>query len=476
MNIKKRFLLLVAAFAAGTAGCGTTAADIEAQDGATQTLEASMHASKAREEAPEEEGTVLLIQCWDEEFRQLLENYYPGYEKVDENTGKIGDVTVKFTITPLDGNEYQNHLDSVLPENQHASEENTVDLFLVDAEDAAKYTDADTGFAMRLSDLGITDEELSEQYAYTKEVTADANGDLRGASWQAFSGGMIYNRKVALEALGYDDPDKVQEAVRDWDAFQKTADAVKAAGYHVTATVNDTYRVYAGGVSHSWVEDGNLSVDDTILRWAEDSGKMLEKEETTSAELWSETWNEGMDAASPVFAYFGPGWLLDTILDDAESLGSDEGTFGIVEGPQSFFWGGTWICAAQGTDNPTLVKDIILTMTADAAVMEEIAENESECVNNRKVLTTLSLDDAFDNAALGGQNPYEIWALSAEKINADCLSVYDSTCSEAFRSAMESCFDGSRTYEEALEIFEQAVAELYPEITEKTPAGQQGGR
>ncbi len=471
MNMKRICLFLAAAVAAGATGCGTAAPDGEVQNGAAQTSGTSMHSQKTREETPGEEGSVLLIQCWDEEFRQLLENYYPGYEKVDENTGRIGDTTVKFTITPLDDNEYQNHLDGVLPENQNASEENTVDLFLVEAEDAAKYTDADTGYAMLLSDLGITEEELSEQYAYTKEVTTDANGDLRGASWQAFSSGMIYNRKVARKALGYDDPDKVQEAVQDWDAFQKTADAVKAAGYHVTATVNDTYRVYAGGVSHPWVEDGKLSVDDNILRWAEDSSKLLEKEETTSSELWSETWNEGIDAASPVFAYFGPAWLLNTILDDAESLGADEGTFGIVEGPQSFFWGGTWICAAQGMDNPTLVKDIILTMTADAAVLEKIAENESECVNNRKVLTALSLDDAFDNAALGGQNPYETWALSAEKINADCLSAYDSSCSEVFRGAMESCFDGSRTYEEALEIFEQAMAELYPEIAGKTPAG-----
>jgi hypothetical protein len=39
------------------------------------------------------------------------------------------------------------------------------------------------------------------------------------------------------------------------------------------------------------------------------------------------------------------------------------GGWGAAQGPQGFFWGGTWICAAQGTDNANLVKDIMLKMT-----------------------------------------------------------------------------------------------------------------
>ncbi len=469
MNIKRVSILLAATVAAAAAGCAETSSGIDAQNKTAKTKTSAVQMSQGQEGLPEneekEEGGILHIQCWDEEFKNLLEKYYPGYEKVDESTGKIGSTTVKFTITPLDDGEYQNHLDSVLPENTEASEENKVDLFLIESEDAAKYTDADTGFAMRLSDLGITEEDLSGQYTYTKEVVTDANADLRGATWQAYSGGMIYNRKVALKALGYDDPDRVQEAVQDWNAFKQTADALKAAGYQVAATASDTYRVFAGNVSHPWVEDGNISVDTNLLQWAKDSKKMIEKGEITAEEPWSTTWYEGVFGRSPVFAYFGPCWLLDTILDHAESQGSGESDFGIVEGPQSFFWGGTWICAAKGTDNPALVKDIILTMTADDAVMEQMAEKESECVNNQKVLTALSRNAVYDNAALDGQNPYEIWASSAQKANAAAHSAYDSDCSEAFRTAMEGYFDGSKTYEEALESFWQTISETYPELT-----------
>ena len=46
-----------------------------------------------------DEGSVLNVQVWNEEFISRVTDHYPGYEKIDATTGKIGDVTVKFTIT-----------------------------------------------------------------------------------------------------------------------------------------------------------------------------------------------------------------------------------------------------------------------------------------------------------------------------------------------------------------------------------------
>ena len=43
-----------------------------------------------------------------------LEDHYPGYTIVDGTTGTIGDVTVKWNITPSDDNAYQNNLDATL--------------------------------------------------------------------------------------------------------------------------------------------------------------------------------------------------------------------------------------------------------------------------------------------------------------------------------------------------------------------------
>ena len=189
-------VLLSALMAASLVACGTaTDEGTPATDGGETTT--------VTESA---EGSVLNIYCWNEEFKSRLEDHYPGYEKVDATTGKIGDVTVKFTITPSDDNAYQNKLDETLPTNAQAAADDRVDIFLIEADYALKYTGAEPAVALDVKgDLGLTDADLANQYQYTKDVVT-ANGILRGVSWQGCPGVMIYRRDMAKEVFGSEDP------------------------------------------------------------------------------------------------------------------------------------------------------------------------------------------------------------------------------------------------------------------------------
>ncbi|MDD6440380.1 MAG: carbohydrate ABC transporter substrate-binding protein [Lachnospiraceae bacterium] len=413
-----------------------------------------------------DEGKVLNIEVWNEEFKSRITDHYPGYEKTDDTHGKIGDVTVNWIITPNDDNAYQNNLDTVLPGNADASADDKVDLFLIEADYAKKYIDADANVAMPLKDLGITADDLSKQYKYTQDVVTDANGDLRGTSWQACSAGLIYNRAAAKEVLGTDDPAEVQKAVADWDTYNETAKKMADAGYLMQSTVNDTYRVYSNNVSGPWVQDGKVVVDDNIKKWVDDSKAQVDAKETTTAELWSDDWSKGFYPEGKVFCYFGPAWLINFSMkaDDEKSIAA-QGGWGLVNGPQGFFWGGTWICAAQGTDNPSLVKDIMLKMTTDDDIMKEIAQKDSDCVNNKEVLKALASDDSGNNKVLGGQNPYQMLADGAEKVDMSNISIYDQGCNEEFQKAMKNYFDGNASYDDALAQFKSAIVEKYPELT-----------
>ena len=413
-----------------------------------------------------EEGSVLNVEVWNEEFKSRITDHYPGYEEVDATTGKIGDVTVNWIITPSDDNAYQNNLDSVLPGNVDAAADEKVDIFLVEADYALKYVDADANVAMPLEELGITADDLGKQYQYTKDIVTDANGVLRGSSWQACSAGLIYNREIAKEVLGTDDPAEVQEAVKDWATYTETAAKMAEAGYKMAATVNDTYRVYSNNVAGPWVQDGKVVLDDNIKAWVDDSKAAVDAGQTTTAELWSDDWAKGFFPEGKVFCYFGPAWFFNFCLHaDEEGSVAYDGGWGFVTGPQSFYWGGTWICAAQGTDNPELVKDIILTMTTDNAVMKEIAQVDADCVNNTEVLAELSADDSGNLALLGGQNPYEMLAAGAEKVDMSNISPYDQGCNEEFQGAMKNYFDGNADYDAALGQFKSAIVEKYPELT-----------
>ncbi len=442
-----------------------TSTTTETSTADTSTEEVADAADEEVESTASEEGTVLNIYCWNEEFKSRLEDHYPGYEVIDGTTGKIGDVTVNYIITPSDDNAYQNKLDEDLPNNESVADDSKIDIFLIEADYALKYIDSD--YAMAISDLGITDSDLSKQYQYTKDIVTDSNGVLKGVSWQGCPGVLFYNRAAALEVLGTDDPDEVQEYVKDWDTFNATADLLKDAGYNITSTVNDSYRVYSNNVSTPWVVDGVITIDDNIVNWVNDSKELVDKGETTTAELWSDDWSQGFFPEGKVFCYFGPAWLVNFSMsaDEEGSIGY-EGGWGACPGPQGFYWGGTWICAATGTDNPSLVKDIILTMTTDDSVMQEIVEQDDDFVNNTTVMNTLAdPSSGYTSAILGGQNPLSMYIEGVSDLSLDNLSIYDQGCNEEFQGAMKNYFEGNATYEEALDLFYTAVVEKYPELT-----------
>ena len=150
---------------------------------------------------------------------------------------------------------------------------------------------------------------------------------------------------------------------------------------------------------------------------------------------------------------------------DAEGSIANLGKWAATEGPQGFFWGGTWICAATGTDNATLVKDIMLQLTTNEEIMTGIVEADNDFVNNKPAMEAMAADPDYQSAVLGGQNPLPMYCAGAEKIDLSNLSAYDQGCNEEFQSAMKNYFDGNATLDEALDLFYTAVEEKYPELT-----------
>ena len=150
--------------------------------------------------------------------------------------------------------------------------------------------------------------------------------------------------------------------------------------------------------------------------------------------------------------------------DQDGSVGKDGG-WAATEGPQGFYWGGTWITAATGTDNPTLVADIMRTMTTNVDVMKEIVTADNDFVNNKPAMEEIAKDENYGDAVLGGQNPLAMFCAGADKIDLSNMSIYDQGCNEEFQNAMKNYFEGNASYDEALDLFYKAVVEKYPELT-----------
>ena len=447
-----------------TSDSGTTAAESTATtDNAAEATDDSAAAETTAVEATDE-GKVLNIYCWNEEFKTRVTDHYPGYTEVDATHGTIGDISVVWNITPNDDNAYQNNLDETLLKQADAAADDKIDLFLVEADYALKYVD--TEYTMAVSDLGITDSDLANQYQYTKDIVTDSNGVLKGVSWQGCPGVMFYNREIAKEVFGTDDPAEVQKKVADWDTFKATAAELKAAGYSVASSANDTYRVYSNNVTSKWVVDGKINIDANIMKWVEDSKEMVDAGQVGTHELWSDDWSKGFYPEGKVFAYFGPAWLVNfSMAADQEGSVGNQGGWAATEGPQGFFWGGTWICAATGTDNASTIKDIMLQLTANEEIMTGIVKQDDDFVNNKPAMEAMAADTSYSSAILGGQNPLAMYCAGVETLDLSNLSSYDQGCNEEFQNAMKNYFEGNATLDEALDLFYKAVVEKYPELT-----------
>lgn len=463
--MKKKFLaslLAVVTVATLMVGCGTSDTAETTETETTETAETETETETPEvtvEETAAEEGKVLNVYCWNDEFQRRLKDHYPGYEEVDATTGKIGDVTVVFTITPSDDNAYQNKLDETLLAQADAAADDKIDLFLIEADYALKYVNTD--YTIDVATLGITEEDLADQYQYTKDIVTDGNGLLKGVSWQGCPGVFIYRRSIAESVFGTDDVATIQAKVADWATFEASAKEVKDAGYFMLSGYDDSYRVFSNNATTKWVVDGKVNIDENIMAWVDQTKTFTDNGFNNKTSLWSEAWSAGFTPEGKVFGYFGPAWFVDFVLG---GKGTD-GDWYATAGPQGFYWGGTWICGATGTDNASLIKDIILTMTTDDTVMTEIVKADNDFVNNKSVMEAMAADTTYMSKVLGDSNPLSTYAAGADSIDLSNISPYDQGCNEEFQGAMKDYFDGNATLEEALQLFYDKIVVKYPELT-----------
>ena len=450
--IKRRAIaaLLIASMCAGTlAGCGNSG-----QSGTTG------------------EGKVINIYSWNDEFRQRVEAVYPEVEKTSEDgtvtTLKDG-TEIHWIINPNQDGVYQQKLDEAPLTQADAAAAEQIDLFLSETDYVNKYTDADADVAMPLADLGIDPAtDLKDQYEFTKTTASDMNGVQRGSTWQCCPGLLVYRRDIAMDVFGTDDPEAIGEKVKDWDTMKATAEELKAKGYYTFASYADTFRLYGNSIGDSWVKQGEtvINVDQKIMDWISDSKEWLDAGylDKTVKGQWNDDWNKSMGSASKVFAFLFPAWGIDFTLKP--NWDGDAGAWAVTNPPQEYNWGGSYVHACTGTDNPEHVKDIILAVTASEDNLLKISRDYSDFTNTTVGMQKAAGDDTFSSEFLGGQNPFMYFAPVAENIKIAPLSAYDQGCVELIQNAFSDYFQGLVEYDKAKTNFETAIKERYPDITE----------
>ena len=442
--------------AGSLAGCGSKASSGDNSDAANV-----------------EEGKVINIYSWNDEFRQRLESVYPEVESTskDGSVTKLKDGTeIHWVINPNQDGVYQQKLDEALLKQADASADDKVDIFLSETDYVFKYTDKDADVAMPLKDLGIDPKkDLGDQYDFTQTTASDSDGVQRGSTWQCCPGLLVYRRDIAKDVFGTDDPDTVAEKVKDWDTMKITAQELKEKGYYTFASYADTFRLYGNSIDESWVAPGDtkIKVDQKIMDWVNTSKEWLDAGylNSTVKGQWNDDWNKAMSSQSKVFAFLFPAWGIDFTLKP--NWDGEDGQWAVTNPPQEYNWGGSYIHAATGTDNPQHAKDIILALTGDKDNLLTISKDYSDFTNTKTGMQEAANDDAnYSSEFLGGQNAFKYFAPVAENIKIAPLSSYDQGCVELIQNSFSDYLQGKVTFDKAKENFETAIKERYPDITE----------
>ena len=463
---KRKVLAMLVAFAMtfSLAACGSSGGNDDQANS-----DANTESGSDEDAIPDNEITgdpsakdAFVVWAWNTDFttlQDLLVEKYP-------------DLKDRLVFVNCGGSSYyQDKIDALFEDQRN---ELYPDMMLLEVGYVQKYVQSD--YLMSLKDLGITDADLADQYQYTKDIVTDSNGVLKGVSWQGCPGVLFYNREAAKEVLGSDDPADVQEYVKDWDTFNDTAAKLKDAGYKITSSANDTYRVYSNNVTSKWVVDGKINIDDNIMKWVDQTKTFTEKGYNNKSSLWDNVWQADQGPKGNVFGFFYSTWginftLLGNALETPVKEGGKEevgngiyGDYAVCQGPQSYYWGGTWICAAAGTDNPNLIKEIMQTMTCDKDTEVQITKDTQDYTNTISGMNELA-NSNFKSDFLGGQNHIKLFAEAAPKINMKNISAYDQGLNEEFQKAMKDYFDGNVTKDKALDNFYKAATEKYPNLT-----------
>ena len=165
--------------------------------------------------------------------------------------------------------------------------------------------------------------------------------------------------------------------------------------------------------------------------------------------------------------YFFSTWGIQfTMLDNCNGTKPGEGTYGdwaAIDGPQHYYWGGTWVAAASTCTNDALARDIIEYFTINTDSMQDYCLRSHDYVNNVTAIQNI-IDSGYSFDFLGGQDHYSLFQAVTPLIDTSAMSPYDQNINFALDTQVNAYANGDIDYDTAIRKFKDEVTDLFPEI------------
>jgi multiple sugar transport system substrate-binding protein len=401
----------------------------------------------------DESADPVIVWSWNPNFGDMVTKYYGA-----ANPDFVMDYQVHENTI------FQEKLDAALASGDAAPE-----VYTTEADFAKKYVNSEN--TLNINELGMSNAELADQYAYTYEFMIDDAGAIKAVSWQANPCGVFYNKTLAETYLGYSDPASVSANFATWDAFLQTARDIAAESNGTVKAISgtdDLVRSFMNSREKGWIVDGEIYVDpqmDEYLNFA----KILKDEGLTfETGQWTDGWTANK-SNSTVLSFWGPMWFVLYTMGfnyeaDGTTLKADAnpttGDWDVVKAPTPFFWGGTWINASQYNMHKATTADLIRFYCTEYDSMKTLAES-GEFVNNKTVTAEIAADPNLGINFLGGANPYTLLVPEADSISLATVTGDDQALNKLWNDTVTAYVNGTtKTAAEAKADFVAAAADL----------------
>jgi hypothetical protein len=153
-------------------------------------------------------------------------------------------------------------------------------------------------------------------------------------------------------------------------------------------------------------------------------------------EQWTPDWFAA-GSTGKAFGYFFSTWCLGEGAQLEQCCGAD-GNWRLINGPQTYFWGGSWLCLSPNCNTELSASKFILAFTSDADIMKEYALYSGDFANNKKAMEAIVAEGSNSNALLGGQDQFAVLSDVAAGIKmSDSISKYDQNLKDTFLTTLK---------------------------------------
>lgn len=374
------------------------------------------------------------------------------------------------------------------------------------------------------SDVDLAAEKADYKDYIWKSGIDPATGKLAALSWQVTPGAVFFKTDMAAEVWGSEagfpaeGSDDYNTAVTNWINENKfntvenllvSQKEVKAHNSNWRLFPDDqAVRFFASGTNDPaiWIDkDGKLNPAKMkeqipyIEMVKEMYGDSIDTSLTANAAEWSGPWFDAMDKdltdaegkTWQVMAYSMPTWGLKYVIEpnmevvdaegntvnkpaeDADQATKDaydatvfKGNWGMASGPNSYFWGGTYLGVNADSKLTEVAFGFLKSMLFDKERLVERQAADGDMYSVESVMAPV-IANYEGRDSLGGMNHLQVFNNEAAKINLSNVTIYDRGLNDLLGVHITNYKQGAKGYTSVADVLEAFYADVqvtYPEI------------